>query len=152
MIRVGLDTNILAYIAGVDRGAEDGEKIRRARDLLATPGKPLWFVVPAQVLGELFNMLTRTGMSREAAKSIVVRFHDTFEPVGGGASAMMAAVDLAVATRMQVWDALILNAAADAGCAVLLTEDMQDGFRWRGVTILNPLSEQASDRLAALLS
>ena len=78
MIRVGLDTNILAYLAGVDRGAQDAEKIRRARDVVAELGKTVWFVVPTQVLGELFNVLTRTGTSREAAKAIVVRFHDTF--------------------------------------------------------------------------
>ena len=64
---------------------------------------------------------------------------------------MMAALDLAVLTQLQVWDALIVNTAADAGCAVLLTEDMQDGFRWRRLTIVNPLADQASDRLAVLL-
>jgi predicted nucleic acid-binding protein len=150
MIRVGLDTNILAYLAGVDRGVEDAEKIRRARDVVAELGKSVWFVVPVEVLGELFNVLARTGLSREAAKAIVVRIHDTFEPVDGGAAAMMAALDLAVLTKLQVWDALIVNTAADAGCTVLLTEDMQDGFRWRGLTLVNPLSDQASERLALL--
>ena len=151
MIRVGLDTNILAYLAGVDRGAQDAEKIRRARDVVAELGKTVWFVVPTQVLGELFNVLTRTGTSREAAKAIVVRVHDTFEPAAGGAETVMAAVDLAALTQLQVWDALIVNTAADAGCAVLLTEDMRDGFRWRGLTLVNPLSDQASGRLAMLL-
>jgi predicted nucleic acid-binding protein len=150
MIRVGLDTNILAYLAGVDRGVDDAEKIRRARDVVAQLGKTVWFVVPTQVLGELFNVLARTGLSREAAKAIVVRFHDTFEPAAGGAATMIAALDLAVMTQLQVWDALIVNTAADAGCAVLLTEDMQDGFRWRGLTLVNPLSDQASGRLAML--
>ena len=151
MIRVGLGTKILAYLAGVDRGVDDADKIDRARDVMARLGGTVWFVVPTQVLGELFNVLTRTGLSREAAKAIVVRFHDTFEPASGGAATMMAALDLAVLTQLQVWDALIVNTAADAGCAVLLTEDMQDGFRWRGLTLINPLSDQASDNLARLL-
>lgn len=151
MIRVGLDTNILAYLAGVDRGVDDAEKIRRSRDLVAELGKTVWFVVPTQVLGELFNVLARTGLSREAAKAIVVRIQDTFEPADGGAATMMAALDLAVLTQLQVWDALIVNIAADAGCAVLLTEDMQDGFRWRGLTLVNPLSDRAPDRLTVLL-
>ena len=151
MKRVGLDTNILAYFAGVDRGAQDAEKIRRARDMVAELGKTVWFVVPTQVLGELFNVLARTGLSREAAKAIVVRIHDTFEPAAGGAATMMAALDLAVLTQLQIWDALIVNIAADAGCAILLTEDMQDGFRWRDLTIVNPVSDHASDKLAVLL-
>ena len=90
MIRVGLDTNILAYLAGVDRGVDDADKIDRARAVMARLGGTVWFVVPTQVLGELFNVLTRTGLSREAAKAIVVRFHDTFEPASGGAATMMA--------------------------------------------------------------
>jgi predicted nucleic acid-binding protein len=64
---------------------------------------------------------------------------------------MLAALDLAVLTKLQVWDALIVSTAADAGCAVLLTEDIQDGFRWRGLTLIDPLTEQAPACLAALL-
>ena len=35
---------------------------------------------------------------------------------------------------------MILNAAADAGCALLLSEDMRPGFAWRGVTVANPFA------------
>jgi predicted nucleic acid-binding protein len=34
----------------------------------------------------------------------------------------------------------MLAAAAQAGCRLLLSEDMQDGFTWRGVTIRNPFA------------
>jgi predicted nucleic acid-binding protein len=65
---------------------------------------------------------------------------------------MMAAMDMAVIHRFQVWDALIVNAAAGAGCAMLLSEDMQDGFTWRGLTIINPLAEPPHAKLAAMLA
>jgi hypothetical protein len=34
---------------------------------------------------------------------------------------------------------LIVTAAAEAGCALLLSEDMPDGFLTRGLTVINPL-------------
>lgn len=150
MIRVGLDTNVLAYLAGVERGDADIGKIARAREVIAGLGTRALFVAPAQTLGELFNVLVRTGLSREEARALVLRFHDTFEVVGGGAATMIAALDLAVMARLQVWDALIVSAAAQAGCALLLSEDMQDGFTWRGLTIVNPLADTPHARLAAL--
>jgi predicted nucleic acid-binding protein len=33
---------------------------------------------------------------------------------------------------------LVIAAAADAGCSVLLTEDMQHGRKFGGVTVQNP--------------
>ena len=54
------------------------------------------------------------------------------------------ALDLVSRHGFQVWDAVILAASAEAGAAVLLSEDMQHGFIWDGVTIVNPfvLSEE----------
>jgi predicted nucleic acid-binding protein len=51
----------------------------------------------------------------------------------------------------QFWDAMILSAAADAGCTLLLSEDMQNGFVARGVTVVNPLADAPHPRLAGLL-
>jgi len=36
------------------------------------------------------------------------------------------------------WDALIVQAALDAGCDVLLTEDMQHGRRFGELEVRNP--------------
>jgi pilus assembly protein CpaF len=40
--------------------------------------------------------------------------------------------------RFAFWDALILATAGQAGCAVVLSEDMADGARFDGVTVLDP--------------
>ncbi len=47
-------------------------------------------------------------------------------------------VDEIAQNRLSVWDAAILDAAADAGCELLLSDDLQHGFRWRGTTAVNP--------------
>jgi predicted nucleic acid-binding protein len=64
---------------------------------------------------------------------------------------METAVDLATDHRMRVWDALVLAAAAEARCDLLLSEDFQDGFVWRGVTVVNPFAEKPHKMLARLL-
>ncbi|MDV3256212.1 MAG: hypothetical protein LOX97_00170, partial [Sphingomonas sp.] len=64
----------------------------------------------------------------------------------------LAAADLSVDHKLQFWDALIVSAAADAGCAMLLSEDMQHGFVTRGLTIVNPLTDAPHPKLAALMT
>ena len=65
--------------------------------------------------------------------------------------AMRAALDLAADHQMPIWDALILSVAADLKCRLLLSEDFQHGFTWRGVTVLNPFQTPQHALLAAVL-
>jgi predicted nucleic acid-binding protein len=64
---------------------------------------------------------------------------------------MLAAADLATNHRLGIWDAVVLSAAAEAGCRLLLSEDMQDGFTWKGITVTNPFSTLRHELLVALL-
>jgi len=50
------------------------------------------------------------------------------------------AMDVAAVHELATWDAVILAATAEAGCRLLLSEDMQEGFTWGGVTIVNPFA------------
>ena len=50
------------------------------------------------------------------------------------------------------WDAVILSAAADASCRLLLSGDLQDGFTWSGVTVANPFAKRPHPLLTALLA
>ena len=47
-------------------------------------------------------------------------------------------MELSTSHQLAVWDAIMLAAAAQAGCRVLLSEDMRHGFTWRGTTVRNP--------------
>ena len=53
---------------------------------------------------------------------------------------MLAAVDFSTDHQLGIWDAVILSAAAEAGCRLLLSADLQQGFTWKGVTVTNPFS------------
>ncbi|MEA3389664.1 PIN domain-containing protein [Sphingobium sp. CCH11-B1] len=151
MMRVALDTTILAYLAGVSHGAQDEAKIGVVRDMVGRLAEVTSLIAPTQALGELFVLLRRTGTPADEARTILLEFSDAFGVAPSLATTTLAAADLVVDHRLQYWDALILTAAAEAGCAMLLSEDMQHGFVTRGLTVINPLTGVAHPKLAALL-
>ena len=51
---------------------------------------------------------------------------------------ILAAIDLHRLHGFSFWDALVIRAAKQSGCAVILSEDMQDRREIDGVRILNP--------------
>ncbi len=146
-MRVALDTNILAYAEGVN-GA--GPK-RAALDLLGKlPATGV--VVPVQALGELFYVLVRKAARTPArARSAVLSWSDAFAVVETSSVVLFSAVDLAADHKLSIWDAVILSAAAEGSCRLLLSEDLQDGFTWNGVTVTNPFAARIHPLLQALL-
>jgi len=146
-VRVALDTNVLATAEGIN-GAERRDAalvlIRRLPQEAA--------VVPAQVFGELFNVLVRKGgKSRSDARGALLSWRDTLPVVETSPEVMLAAADLATDHQLGIWDALILSAAARSGCRLLLSEDLQEGFTWAGVTVVNPFASPQHALLRTLL-
>jgi predicted nucleic acid-binding protein len=151
MIRVALDTNILAYLAGISHGVQDETKIVQVRTLIEKLADGADLIAPAQALGELFVVLRRSGADDEQARAVLLEFASTFTVPPSEARTMLAAADLVVNHKLQFWDSLIITAATEAGCTLLLSEDMQHGFITRGLTIVNPLNHEPHPRLTALL-
>ena len=146
-MRVALDTNVIAYAEGVD-----GVERRDAALALFRRIPRETAVVPAQVLGELFNVLVRkAGKSRSEARDALLSWSDTFLIVETSPDVLLAAVDLATDHRLGIWDAVILSAASQSGCRLLLSDDLQDGFTWAGVTVVNPFASPQHALLHALL-
>lgn len=145
-MKAALDTNVLAYAEGVNN---DPEKKKKVWDLLEK--LPEDAVIPVQVLGELFQVLVRkAGRTPAEARSAVSGWSYAFPLVETSSSILLAAADLAT-RQFSLWDAVILSAAAEAGCQLLLSEDMQEGFVWRGVTVVNPFAQPPHPLLHALL-
>jgi predicted nucleic acid-binding protein len=65
---------------------------------------------------------------------------------------MLAATDLATNHHFAIWEPVIVCAAAEAGCRLLLSEDLQPGFTWRGTTVTNPFASPKHPLLEALLA
>jgi predicted nucleic acid-binding protein len=147
-VKVALDTNLLAYAEGVNGADRRSIAIEVLRSLPAGTA-----VIPVQALGELFNVLIRKARrSRENAREALQGWRDAFPVVETTAEAMQTAVDLATDHKFGIWDAVILSVSSQVGCRLLLSEDMQEGFTWGGVTVVNPFATVRHTLLEALLS
>ena len=143
---VALDTNILVYAEGINGVVEEN----RASTLLSALPAPL-VRLPVPVMGELYNVLSkRSGRTREWARSAVLSWQVTYLPAPLTVQAMNSGIELAARHQIQIWDAAILAVAAEAGCSLLLSEDLQYGFSWGGVTVVNPFTHPAHPLLNEL--
>ena len=144
---VAIDTNVLAYAEGA------GDEARRAQAVaLLTRLPEASVVLPVQVLGELFRvMVGKLRRSPSQARDAVLRWSDAYAVRDSTWGALQSAFDLSVAHGLAVWDSLILSVAAEQRCRVLLTEDLQQGFTWRGTTVVDPFMAPAHALLGELL-
>ncbi len=146
-IRVALDTNVLVYAEGLNGAV----KKQVAVDLLEKLPQDA-VVLPIQTLGELFQVLVRKARRSPAeARRAILTWHDSFAVAETTAKVMLAAADAAAGHQLGIWDAVILATADDAGCRLLLSEDMQDGFTWTGVTVVNPFAAAKHPLLTAMM-
>ena len=147
-MRVALDTNILAYAEGVN-----GASMKKAALDLVNKLPQASVALPVQTLGELFHVLVRkAGRPPADARAAILSWRNAFALIETSAEIMLAASDLAVNNQFGIWDAVIVCASAEADCRILLSEDMQDGFIWKGVTIINPFARSRHPLLEALLN
>ena len=123
------DTNVLVYTITTDaRG-------NIARRRLGDGG-----VVSTQVLNE-FVRVARKKLRLEWAivEAALVELRALFDDVTPVAlSTHEFAVSLARRDGFDIYDALILAAALEAGCETLYSEDFQHGRRFGDLTVVNP--------------
>ena len=123
-MKVALDTNVLAYAEGVN-GAEKRDIVLELLRNLPQEAA----IVPVQVLGELYNVLVRKAARPSSeARAALLSWRDAFPIAATTQDVMINAADLATDHRFSIWDAIILSTASQAGCRLLLSEDLQDGF------------------------
>ena len=147
MVALAVDTNVLAYAEGTNGIARKKAAIALLERLQAEST-----MIPVQALGELFGVLVRkAGRSPTNARAAILGWGDAFPLIETSAPVVMAAMDLVVDHRFGIWDAIILASAADAGCRLLLSEDLQDGLTWSGVTVTNPFASTLHPLLDAAL-
>jgi len=132
--RTFFDTNVLVYTD--DKAAP--AKQRRALDLIAEHRRARTGVVSLQVLQEYFVTVTRKlhldpRIARRKVE-LIAEFDIAFPEVAD----ILAAIDLHRLHGVSFWDALVLRAAKQAGCSIVLSEDMQGNREIDGVQIVNP--------------
>lgn len=132
-----VDTNVFAYALDADAGA----KQTRARQLLDTTRGAI--TVSTQVLVELHAVCTRKlGLSRSEAAA-AVRSVAKLPVVETGRDLVSRAATLAETAELSIFDALIVCAALQADCDVLLTDGLNHGQKFGKLRIENPFLESA---------
>src|SRR5208282_6381749 len=133
-----VDTNILIYAH--DRSA--GVKHERARQLV----ERLWTsgqgVLSTQVLQELCVNLRRKVARPVPLDEIrrLIEDYTSWEIVTNTPEGVIQALEIESRYKTSFWDALILQAAEQAGAAILYSEDMAPGQSYGPVRVVNPLA------------
>jgi predicted nucleic acid-binding protein len=147
-MRVALDTNVLVYAEGLNGAARKNATLA----ILARLHQEETFI-PVQVIGELFHVLTRkAGLTPVRSRDAILNWQDTFPTVETSGAVLSSAIEIATHHRFSIWDAVVVAAAGATGCRLLLSEDLQDGFTWNGVTVVNPYASTPNPVLAQLLA
>lgn len=133
---VFVDTNIFVYA----RDPRDPAKRARAAEWLDLLWREQRGRTSAQVLGEYYSVVTRKatmGVTPEVAWEYV-RALMAWNPQQIDSALLARAYVIEDQHRINWWDCLIVAAAQAQGCALLLTEDLQDKAEYAGVTVRNP--------------
>lgn len=140
---VFVDTNVLVYV----RDATEPAKQRRAASWMTQ----LWDSgagrLSYQVLQEYYVLLTakldpprRTEDAREDVRSLLA-----WRPLPTDHTTIERAWDLRDRFALSWWDALIVSAALASGARHLLTEDLQDGQEFDGLSVVNPFERDPEE-------
>jgi predicted nucleic acid-binding protein len=131
---ITIDTNILVY-AFDDKSPFKQDICIAMLKGAAASGYRLAF----QAIGEFYAAATRRRILTPKDEAFqlekFVKGFETFLPSPGAYT--LAAQEAARGTFLY-WDAVLLISAGDAGCDVILSEDMADGARLGSITMRNP--------------
>lgn len=137
--RVFIDTNVLAYLFDDAEPAKQGQ----ARARLESEQREREVVISTQVLQELYVALTKGKQpiaTAEIAENAVRNAASGYATVQVDIDLMMSAIETSRGAGISFWDALIVRAAALAGCDRVLSEDLNDGQVIAGVRIEDPFA------------
>jgi len=139
-VRRFFDTNVLVY----SRDPGDAAKRTRARALIEQAIEEESFVVSTQVLVEFYATAVRRRLLGPAQALELVRFWGALDTVPHTADLVARGIELHQAHSLAIWDGLIVQAALDARCDVLLSEDLQHGRRFGSLEVGNPFLAPAA--------
>lgn len=134
--RVFLDTNIFVYLYDSDQP----DKQARARALVERFGLSGDIVISTQVLQEFYASVTRKFVRQLSEEQILLATRNlgSLPVVQVSVGMIFEAISLGRRFRLSFWDSLILQAALDSECSLLVTEDLQHGQRIGGLRVENP--------------
>ena len=132
-----VDTNVLLYAVSTAGG--QGDKRTVARAILEQDD----LVLSVQVLQEFYVQATRATKPDRLGHGAAVALIESwlrFRVVETTVPLVQQALATAARWRISYWDAAIVEAARSARCPRVLSEDLQSGMNFAGVTVRNPFA------------
>lgn len=146
-MKFAFDTNILVYATGLNDAVRHSRSVALLGALSDGGG-----VIAAQALAEYHRVLTvKYRQDAEEVLTRILRFRRVYEIPPTTSDCIVEAAALANRHNLQIFDAIIIAASAEAGCRVLFSEDMRHEAVFNGLTIVNPFAEPKHPMLAAAL-
>lgn len=131
---IALDTNVIVY------GFQDNPKSEWAREL-SRRATAAGSILALQVVGEFANACRKKNLLPRRELSLAVgALLDGFRIAPTAPTHVEQALACAERYQLNFFDALIASVSKAAGATILLSEDMQDGQRLDGLTIVNPFN------------
>ena len=128
-----LDTNVLVY------AFDSADEAKRERALTVLAEHPD-AVISTQVLLEWFTIVTRKLTPPMPVVDAVTALESLakLDVVPADADLAVRSARTSAEAQLSIWDSMVIEAAAIAGCKTILTEDLNDGQTIRGVQVVNP--------------
>ena len=135
-----VDTNVLVYAE--DRDAKVKHDV--ARDLIVQLWDERQGVLSVQVLQEFYvNVTRKLKKPMTSAKALdIVQEYLTWTVVENTGRILTEAIALQQRAQLSFWDALVVQAAVEAGCDRLYSEDLNAGQQFGTLTIVNPFKRR----------
>ena len=97
-------------------------------------------VVSIQVLQEFYvNATRKLKKPLSSAKALeIVEEYLTWNVVENTGALLTSAIRLQTKAQLSFWDAMVVQAAIEAGCERLYSEDLNTGQRFGALVIVNP--------------
>ncbi len=137
--KIFIDTNIWVYLFLKSKNPVDRIKRNKIEKLLMENPS---IAISTQVLNEFVNVLVKKyGITTELISDFIKQILKIAEINYLTEDNTLKALLLIDKYSLSFYDALIITSALDSECKVLLTEDMQQGFKVDGkIQIVNPFN------------
>jgi predicted nucleic acid-binding protein len=132
-----IDSNVFVYLFD----ETDPAKRETASDLVRAALGSTTYLISFQVVQEVLNIITQKLKVPVKASDAVSFFEQVFAPlwqVMPSHELYRRSIQVKERYGYGYYDSLIIGAALEAGCRRVLSEDLHDGQKIEGLTIVNP--------------
>jgi predicted nucleic acid-binding protein len=140
--RIFVDSNIWVYLFTAD----EGQKNQAAHKYISKNEKNSQLVVSYQVVNEVCCVLKKKNYTEQEIRQVADDMMGLCEVCAYSGEVIFLASELREKYPLSYWDSQIVASALISNCAVLASEDMQDGQKIESLMVVNVLGKKPEAR------